>query len=195
MDTPPPNLEQEIWRRLASAAGDPLDPMRLCTVATVLEEGGADARLLLLRGADADERVLWFHCDRRSRKVRQLKLEPNAAVVCYDPEAKIQFRMAGEVSIHEDDAIADQHWAQLEFAARDRYAQAPEPDVELSEIDPRLARQVRDVERSGEVHGRENFAALMCVVSSIDWLRLGEGADAHAVMRRDEGWRARLLTS
>lgn len=78
------------------------------TLATVDDDGGPDARIVLLRGLD--ERGLWWFTNRDSVKGRQLVQRPVAAAVLFWPQLERQIRIRGRV---EDlpDGESDAYWA------------------------------------------------------------------------------------
>jgi pyridoxamine 5'-phosphate oxidase len=97
----------------AVAAGE-LEPTAM-TLATVTEDGGAAARMVLLKAYDADGFVFYTNLD--SDKGRQISACPRAALVCYWKTVNRQVRVAGRVE-QVSDEVADAY-----FASRDRGSQ------------------------------------------------------------------------
>jgi pyridoxamine 5'-phosphate oxidase len=110
-------------------AADPIDQFRLwfadaaganrmpeaMTLATVDDEGLPDARMVLLKGVDADG--FRFYTNYTGVKAAQLEANPGAALVFHWPELARQVRVRGSVerlSPEESDAY---------FASRDRDSQ------------------------------------------------------------------------
>lgn len=71
------------------------DPSAM-VLATASADGRPSARVVLLKGVDADGFV--FYTDYRSRKGRELEENPFAALVFYWPELERQVRVTGTVS-------------------------------------------------------------------------------------------------
>lgn len=90
---PDPLLQFENWLREAVGAGLPLP--NAMTLATVAADGTPDARIVLLKGADA--RGFTFYTDYRSAKGRQLDANPRAALVFWWAELERQVRASGPV--------------------------------------------------------------------------------------------------
>jgi pyridoxamine 5'-phosphate oxidase len=65
------------------------------TLATASPDGAPDARIVLLKGADA--RGFTFYTDHRSAKGRQLDANPRAALVFWWAELERQVRVSGRV--------------------------------------------------------------------------------------------------
>ncbi len=168
------NPDLDAWRRLEDAAADRGHRMRLCAVATAREDGGPDVRLLVLRGADAATRCLWFHTDRRSPKVRQLLACSDASLVTWDARDGVQLRAQGQIRVRTDDVVADHHWEQTEMSVRLAYGQPSPPGAADPVRDPRLETRAQSQRRGGEDDsGRANFAVLEMWVVAIDRLDLG----------------------
>jgi pyridoxine/pyridoxamine 5'-phosphate oxidase len=167
--------------------------MRLCTVASVDEENMPDARLLILRGASERHQCVWFHADCRSRKIGQIRRCTNVCIVNWDRRDGVALRLRGAVTVRLDDEVADQHWAQVEIAARHAYGLALPPGAPINERDPRFERAIRDIDHDHEIRGRENFAVLEVRLEVIEWMQVTDDADRRAIMRRDRAWEVEAL--
>nr|VFK61492.1 MAG: Pyridoxamine 5'-phosphate oxidase [Candidatus Kentron sp. TUN]VFK70394.1 MAG: Pyridoxamine 5'-phosphate oxidase [Candidatus Kentron sp. TUN] len=77
------------------------------TLATCGASGQTSARMVLLRGLDA--RGLVFYTNLNSRKSRQIRENPRAALCFYWPSLAEQILIEGEVETI-DDAEADAYW-------------------------------------------------------------------------------------
>ncbi|HJU65388.1 MAG TPA: pyridoxamine 5'-phosphate oxidase [Gemmatimonadaceae bacterium] len=89
-----PIRQFEHWFDQAASAGV-LEPNAM-TLATATADGGPSARMVLLKGFD--ERGFVFYTDYRSRKARELAVNPRAALCFYWPELERQVRVGGAVS-------------------------------------------------------------------------------------------------
>ena len=90
---PDPTGQFAAWWEVAEREVPLPDAM---TLATVREDGSADARMVLLKGHD--ERGFRFFTNFESSKARQLDANPRAALVVYWREVDRQVRVRGEVS-------------------------------------------------------------------------------------------------
>jgi pyridoxamine 5'-phosphate oxidase len=83
-----------VWfeQALRSALAEP----NAMTLATVDDAGRPNARMVLLKGFDADGFV--FYTNYESRKGGELEATPEAALVCYWAELERQVRIRGAVS-------------------------------------------------------------------------------------------------
>ncbi len=96
----------DAWLKEASQR-EPNDPNAM-TLATIDADGMPDARMVLLKGADADGFV--FYTNLESAKGEQLRADPRAALVFHWKSLRRQVRVRGLVSAVPDDA-ADAYFA------------------------------------------------------------------------------------
>lgn len=110
---PEPARQFARWMDEAEVAG--LEDRTAMTLATADAEGRPDARVVLLKGADAEG--FTFFGDRRSAKGRQLAENPHAALCFWWSVLERQVRISGRVAV-----IADAESAGY-FATRPRESQ------------------------------------------------------------------------
>lgn len=91
---PDPIAQFGRWFQEAEAAGV-IEPHAM-TLATATEDGAPSARVVLLRGFDQAGFV--FFTDYRSRKSRELEINPRAALVFFWHQVERQVRVAGRAS-------------------------------------------------------------------------------------------------
>jgi pyridoxamine 5'-phosphate oxidase len=91
---PDPICQFRRWFDQAAAAGVP--DANAMVLATATPDGRPSARVVLLKGLD--ERGFTFFTNYRSRKGRELALNPHAAVTFFWPELERQVRAEGAVA-------------------------------------------------------------------------------------------------
>ncbi len=77
---------------------------------------------MVLRAFDADGRVLEFHADRRSPKLRAMEARPVVELLAWAASLQLQVRMRGEAELHAGDAAARAAWEALSPGARGAYS-------------------------------------------------------------------------
>jgi len=173
------------WELLADGVSRRNAPFHTPVLAT-LAEHGADARTVVLRAADAQSRQLICHTDARSPKVIQLTDNPGVTWVFYDPEQKIQLRLRGPVSLHDNDELATRRWDDSTPSSRQCYANSPHPGARIE--------QPESVNTLNEPHAYRNFQVICCQVQHLDWLFLSSKQHRRAHFSwRDDGWQAGWL--
>ena len=161
----------EAWESLATGAAQGRHPFHTPALASA-GDAGPEVRTVVLRQADADQRLLVCHTDQRSPKVESFRRHPLAAWMFYDREAKTQIRASGPVTLHHRDAVAEERWRASREQSRRCYHAALGPGTPL---DAAAETDERD-------DGFEQFVALRCAVERVDWLHL----------RAQGHWRARF---
>ena len=100
--------------------GNAITDAMLVDLAELVADSGRDPGInaLVLRGAgDEAAPSLWFHVDRRSSKISNVRRRPSVGLLCYDAVERVQIRVRGAALVHTDDPVADDHWAQVEISA------------------------------------------------------------------------------
>ncbi len=189
-------IATEAWRRFQHAADDRADPFRLVTFVSVDDLGRPEPLTLVLRGAgDMHSPSLWFHVDRRSSKVSNVRRRPSVGLLLYDPSEHIQIRVRGSAHVHTDDAEADDHWAQIEITA-DYIASIKRTGDEGSprdQPDPRMASISTETDPEHLKAWRANFAVIEVLVEELDWLQTIDTHQRRAQLRAAGGWKAEPL--
>lgn len=170
------DLHNQIWRTLEQAVADGGAPARTMALATVGEDGGGEARMVVLRGTDPNSAQLFFHTDAMSRKVGEIMATPQASLLCWDPLQKLQIRLKCEIAVKSGPEVED-HWRRIPAPSRNAYGALPHPGSplvlpEALNINPRS----------------ERFAVMACHVHTIDALIIGETCHSRALFQRSEGW-------
>jgi pyridoxamine 5'-phosphate oxidase len=162
---------EEAWRRLsaelAAAVASGRHPLHLLTVATVGDDGSPASRTVVLRGFDADGRALWFHTDIRSPKAGQIARDGRVALHWYDPQARLQIRIAARAAVHHLDPITRAAWLASQPMSRACYGSAAAPGTPLREFPP-LAEPLE----AADAAGLANFAVIRCRFAAVELLAL-----------------------
>ncbi|GAB3881934.1 pyridoxamine 5'-phosphate oxidase family protein [Spirosoma agri] len=179
-----PNLEQESWQQLASAADSEADPFKTLVVATCTNTG-AGARMVVLRQVDVIRKYLWFHTDARSEKVIQLEAFPTATLLFWDDKQQRQLRLVVETRLHTDDYVADDQWHTLGLGSRKIYLSERKPGSEqpapYQGFPEQLGENLPTKEESEA--GRKNFAVIECRTLSMEYLHLSRKGQTRALFQ------------
>jgi pyridoxamine 5'-phosphate oxidase len=177
------------WSLLERAAGRAPEDWRWPVLASVdsrdPERAAADARVVVLRRADARDWTLEVHGDARSHKLAQLRAAPRACLVFHDRGRELQLRAWADATVHVRDAVARRAWDALHASSRRAYLAPRTPGETTAAPDanqpPGLAGRLPDAAESEP--GFTAFAAIVLQVRSLEWLRLDR--DGHQRARFD----------
>ena len=158
-------IEDSIWGELdACVEPRPHDrtphEWRVAVLATMDDDGKADARSIVLREVEASERQLVFYTDARSPKVRQIASTSDGTLIFWSPTLGWQLRMRVRLAIEDSGLAVSSRWARLQTSVgAGEYLSASAPG---SPLDAPLV----------DLGNRSHFATLTALAESVDWLEV-----------------------
>ena len=138
------------------------------------EDKKYDGRIVVLRGVDVKNKVLWFHSDIRSNKIKILKNNPNSNFLFYNKTEKIQLRISGLVKINYKNNITKNAWGKTAHMSRQCYLGEKAPGltslIPTSGLSEDIDNSNYSIEES-EI-GYNNFCVVETFIKTIEWLYL-----------------------
>ena len=166
-------IEKKIWSLFDDAVTNRTSPFRI-PVFICGSQNDFDGRIVVLRKSDQSNKLLQFHSDIRSDKIKKLKSNNNASMLFYDKEEKIQVRVKIECTINHKNEITKQSWLKTGHMSRKCYLVDNGPGTESSTptsgLKPELDNFEFTMEQSEE--GYKNFTVIQCKIKSLEWLYL-----------------------
>ncbi len=161
-------LEASVWQELERCVRDKGHGWRVGVLATTDGDAG-DARSIVLREVQVNERAVIFFTDQRSTKVAQMAAHPRGTIVLWSASLGWQLRLRVTLQVQTSGLAASSAWARLKMtpAAQD-YLSPLAPGTEIAHPAP-------------ERGTREFFALVTAQVQSIDWLELRAEGHRRAV--------------
>ena len=175
------------WKLLREGVNSSRSALHTPCLATTGEHGPS-VRTVVLRHWDEEQRMLACHTDIRSAKIREAEADSRASWLFYDPERRLQLRLAGKLSVHVDDDFADACWDETTAMGRACYNTESRPGQHVSR--PAVAPGRISDEKQARM-ARSQFAVIACRFEFLDWLLLS--AKGHR--RAQFHWRADKLES
>lgn len=174
------------WALLARGVADRRSGFHTPTLVTVSLDSAPDARTVVLRACNVQERTLRFHTDARSGKVAEIAREPRVLVHAYDFKSKAQIRLEGRARVMDATSdVARTAWAASHEMSRLCYAQACPPGAPIEA--PELG-ELRDAD------GERNFNVILVEITAFEWLYLFHAGHRRARFEWTSGeWRGRWL--
>jgi hypothetical protein len=177
-------LARQIGEWLQGGVHDARHPAHLLQVASVDHNSGPQVRTVVLRAAEPTAHWVRFHTDIRSPKVEEIRHQPRVALVGYDPNLRLQFRMDAIAAIHHKDALARQGWERTPPHSRALYASKKVPGEALKQdVALQAPAPIHDVDDPAFNH----FALIHCAIELIDLLELDSGAHRRGTLIRADG--------
>ena len=166
-------IKKKIWLMLDDAVTNRGSQFRIPTFICG-DQSSFDGRIVVLRKSDQQNSLVQFHSDIRSDKIQKLKKNPNAAMLFYDKEEKIQVRLKVECTVNHNNNVTKESWSKTQHISRKCYlvdnGPGTESDIPTSGLKPELDNFEFTMEQSEE--GYKNFTVIQCKVKSIEWLYL-----------------------
>jgi pyridoxamine 5'-phosphate oxidase len=166
-------IEKKIWSLFDNAVTNRTSPFRI-PVFICGSQNDFDGRIVVLRKSDQSNKLLQFHSDISSDKIKKLKNNNNASMLFYDKEEKIQVRVKIECTINHENEITKQSWLKTGHMSRKCYLVDNGPGTEsatpTSGLKPELDNFDFTMEQSEE--GYKNFTVIQCKIKSLEWLYL-----------------------
>ena len=177
-------IKKKIWLMLDDAVTNRGSQFRIPTFICG-DQSSFDGRIVVLRKSDQQNSLVQFHSDIRSDKIEKLKKNPNAAMLFYDKEEKIQVRLKVECIVNHKNNVTKESWSKTQHISRKCYlvdnGPGTESDIPTSGLKPELDNFEFTMEQSEE--GYKNFTVIQCKVKAIEWLYLA--AKGHRRARFD----------
>ena len=163
----------EIWTLLARGVVDRSEDFRLPTV--IVNKGEfSDGRIVVLRGAFKDKRVLRFHTDLRSSKIDALKKNNNIYFLFYNKKRKIQVRAKGIATIHYQDEVTKEAWKKTQVISRKCYLASQAPGSVSDTPHPGYSKELegKNPKIEDTEIGFDNFCVIESKIEEMEWLYL-----------------------
>ncbi len=163
----------KIWRLLNLGLNDRNLPFHI-PVFICGNKKNFDGRIVVLRGVNEKEKKIWFHSDIRSNKVKILKLNPEAVLLFYDKNEKIQLRIVVDTKINYQNNLTKKSWEKTTHMSRQCYLGDKAPGSKASVATSGLTSKIDNLKYNKEESeiGYKNFCVVENFIKSIEWLYL-----------------------
>ncbi len=189
------SLAQSVWDELNQAPASPTSPFLLGVLGTTGAQGGT-MRTVVVREVVPTERTILCHSDARAHKIHQLSAGNRIQWLFYDGTRRLQIIASGTGKVHQRDALARSQWERTSVTGRVHYCVTSPPGTELPAAGTGLpVHWGGKLPNPTEVEfGYAQFAVIVTVVDSFEWLQIGaEGPIKAQFDWRDGGWQGRWI--
>ena len=177
----------EIWSLLSRGVLDRSEDFRL-PVVIVNKDGYSDGRIVVLRGAFKDKKILRFHTDLRSSKISALKKNNTIYFLFYNKKRKIQVRAKGFATINYKNSITEEAWKKTQIISRKCYLASQAPGTISNEPDPGYPKELEGKNPKFEETeiGFDNFCVIESKIIEMEWLYLASQGHRRALIKINE---------
>ena len=142
-------------------------------VLSTSSSNGPDSRTVILRALDEDKPAIWFHSDKRSKKILHLEENKKVSALFYDKSRKVQLRINGIADIEEDIEHNKKIWDSMKPESKLCYMGPYAPSQKISQFEPNtLEKSAHDLDKEDEHLGLSRFCRIRITIKKLDWLKL-----------------------
>jgi pyridoxine/pyridoxamine 5'-phosphate oxidase len=171
------SLIHNLWGELEHAVCQPRHPFRWPVLATASSSGDAHLRIVVLRAVHSNH--LTVYTDARTQKVADLKQNPKASLLFFDPAKLLQLRIIGDTIIHSQDPESKRLWENLK----------PRQKIEYQSVFPPGSIAEREITKTNVNIESKYFSVLKVYPKEMDLLQLSPtGHSRHRLKRNGDAW-------
>ena len=142
-------------------------------VLSTSSSNGPDSRTVILRALDEDKPAIWFHSDKRSKKILHLKKNKKVSALFYDKSRKIQLRINGLAHIEDNIKNNKRIWEAMRPESKICYMGPYAPSQRINQFEPNiLEKSAHNLNEEDENLGLSRFCRIGIKIKKIDWLKL-----------------------
>ena len=174
---------ENALNKLQKAVKKRNDDLHLLNVVTVDEQNRPNTRNVVLRDFSIENLTLRFHTDKRSSKIKDIKINKDICLIGYDKRAKLQIRIDAEAYSIDNEEILLEIWQKMYPMSRECYRVAKSPGDKIES----LAEIKFNHENDSNLVGFDNFVAVQCNIKSMEILYLSHTGHIRAKYINDNG--------
>ena len=142
-------------------------------VFSTVSKNSPDSRTVILRDFDEHQPAIWFHSDRRSKKILHLKENDKVSALFYDKSRKVQLRINGIADIEENIEHNIRIWQSMSPESKLCYMGPYAPSQKINQFEPNtLKKSAHDLDKEDEHLGLSRFCRIKIKIKKLDWLKL-----------------------
>ena len=166
-------IQNKYWSMLDDAVSNRASSFRI-PVFICTHQDEVDGRIVVLRKSDRENKLLQFHTDFRSPKVKMLRNNNKASLLFYDKEEKIQLRVKVNCEINNKNSITEESWKKTQHISRRCYLTDSPPGKKSEDPTSGMISKLEDFDYTMEQseEGYKNFTVIKCKIKYIEWLYL-----------------------
>ena len=142
-------------------------------VLSTISNNSPDSRTVILRAFEEDKPAIWFHSDKRSKKILHLKKNKKVSALFYDKSRKVQLRISGLAKIDDNFKNNKRIWEAMRPESKICYMGPYAPSQRINQFEPNiLEKSAHNLNEEDENLGLSRFCRIGIKINKIDWLKL-----------------------
>jgi pyridoxine/pyridoxamine 5'-phosphate oxidase len=143
-------------------------------VLSTIRNNNPDSRTVILRAFDLTSHLMWFHTDRRSKKILDLNKNEQISALFYDRSRRVQLRINGSASVDESSQSNREIWESMSPESKLCYTGPYAPSEPLTDYEPNIIveKSAHEMNNDDDALGLTRFCRIRIKLNSLDWLQL-----------------------
>ena len=132
-----------------------------------------ESRTVVLRALDKNKPQIWFHTDKRSQKISEIKKHKSVSALFYDTSRKVQLRINGKAILESNNKRNVKIWDSMSLDSKLCYMGPYAPSQQLPQFSPNLLRKpAQEINEKDYKLGLTRFCRVRIDITRADWLHL-----------------------
>tara|TARA_Y100001970_G_scaffold255842_1_gene332969 strand:+ start:1287 stop:1892 length:606 start_codon:yes stop_codon:yes gene_type:complete len=173
-DKKPEIILSEIKLKLTNAVIDRKHSFHTPVFSNITIDNKISSRIVVLRKYNPQKNILNFHTDIRSKKIIEIRKNPETYFVFYSYKDKIQLRINTISKIHHQNNISKKNWEKTKLSSRKCYLAIKSPSSISKIATDSIPENFlgKDPELKESEKGYKNFSVIENEIKDIEWLYL-----------------------
>ena len=132
-----------------------------------------ESRTVVLRALDKNKPQIWFHTDKRSQKISEIKKHKSVSALFYDTSRKVQLRINGKAILESNNKRNAKIWDSMSLDSKLCYMGPYAPSQQLPQFSPNLLRKpAQEINEKDYKLGLTRFCRVRIDIARAEWLHL-----------------------
>ena len=163
-----------IWLNLIKGSRERHHEYHNAVFSSVDLKQNPSIRTVIIRGADKEKKILTFHADIRSTKIKEIKKNKNCMLLFYSKQIKQQLRIKITSKLNYKNDIAKKAWGETHLMSRKCYLSTFSPGSRVNEPSDGIPNELTGIEPDVKISelGFEKFVVVENYIYSLECLNL-----------------------
>ena len=142
-------------------------------------------RTVVLRDYDSEEKIIRYHTNYSTQKIKDININDNSACVFYSKKDKVQIRINGISHIDNNNSLCNQKWNKMNEQSKLCYFQNISPGEKIES--PEAITQIKTSSVS------KLFTVITIKIKTIDWLFLSRKGHKRVIFTDENQFKGQYI--